>query len=146
MRFEIRHFFLKVGLSPNCHGKTIHVTASFLKCFFSGNTDHIREPLTVKNIQAARLIQFLASMGPTMSSWKLGKLKYCLGESVLQIANHGTIGSRKPTYSCERCEPRKAHHARITLWRSLFLTYRCACSFPSAYLNSTRETLGKEGM
>ena len=71
---KLEKIVTEVMLRSNCYSKTVNVTARLIKCLFSGNSDLIKEPLTVRDIQVARLVQFVASMGPTVSAWNAGKL------------------------------------------------------------------------
>ena len=58
----------------NCYEKTINVTARLLKCHFDASTDRISDGLTVRDIQAARTIQFIVSMQPTYKALEKGDL------------------------------------------------------------------------
>ena len=52
----------------------MNVTARLLKGVFDGNRDRISEALTVRDIQVARLVQFIVSMGPTVEALSKGYL------------------------------------------------------------------------
>ena len=58
----------------NSYGKTVNVTARLLRCLFSSDKERISEPITAQDVQVARLVQFIVSMGPTMQAWSEGKL------------------------------------------------------------------------
>ena len=65
---------LTVMSRSNCLAKTTHVTARLLKCYFGHSQDKISEPLTVDDIKVARLVQFIASMEPTVHALQKGEL------------------------------------------------------------------------
>ena len=71
----------------------MNVTARLLKCMFDGNRDLISEALTVRDIQVARLAQFIVSMGPTVEALSKGYL-----DSLRPIEEKGII------YVTGRCD------------------------------------------
>ena len=58
----------------NCYAKTVHVTARLLKCYLDMSTERIKEPLSTRDIKAARLVQFISSMEPTVKALEKGNL------------------------------------------------------------------------
>ena len=58
----------------NCYEKTVNVTARLLRCHFYASTDHIRDSLTVHDIQTARVLQFIVLMEPTFKALGKGDL------------------------------------------------------------------------
>ena len=74
LRHKLTTLVLQVTARSNCYPKTVHVTARLLKCIFDQNRDRIAEGLTVRDIQLAKVVQFMVSMEPTMKSLNDGKL------------------------------------------------------------------------
>ena len=63
-----------VMMKSNCLSKVIHVTARTLKAVFSMARDRISEPLTVQDVEVARKVLFIVSMGPTLAAMGRGEL------------------------------------------------------------------------
>ena len=64
----------KVMDSSNKWEKTVNVTARLVRGLLAMNRGRITDPLTVKDIQSARILQFLVSMKPTITSMNKGEL------------------------------------------------------------------------
>ena len=58
----------------NCYSKTINITARLLRGALNQDRNSIREPLTAKDIQTARIAQFIISMGPSFEAFNKGRL------------------------------------------------------------------------
>ena len=52
----------------------MNVTARLPKCLFTMDKDKVRETLSVRDIECAKLVQFVVSMGSKYVDWDLGKL------------------------------------------------------------------------
>ena len=73
----------------NCLSKTTHVTARLLKCYFGMSKSRIEDPLTVTDIEVARKLQFVASMGPTLEAMDEGELLH-----IRPILDRGIVYTR----------------------------------------------------
>ena len=71
---KISSIVMEVMLRSNNLAKTTHVTARILKAIFNGDRLKIEEPLTVRDIEAARKAQFIVSMELTLQAMDRGEL------------------------------------------------------------------------
>ena len=60
----------------NCLGKVINVTARLLRCLFSMGRSSTKKPLTVEDVDVARKVLFIVSMGHTLAAMENIKLDF----------------------------------------------------------------------
>ena len=63
-----------IMMRSNSWSKTLHVTARVIKAHFYGNRDVIKDPVNVKDLQVARMLQFAVSSTDILQELERGKL------------------------------------------------------------------------
>ena len=70
----VMQMVVKVMEKSNNWAKTVHVTARLFRGLLTMSREKIKDPLTVKEIQVARTMQFVVSSEPTIASLNRGEL------------------------------------------------------------------------
>ena len=71
---KLSNLIEQVMLRSNCLSKVTNVTARLLKCLFGMDRSLVQKPLTVEDIDVARKVLFIVSMGPSLAAMDTGKL------------------------------------------------------------------------